>query len=831
MYFDGRSALKHLFALALFVGMSGIAFSQVVLEGKVRDSKSDKPLEFVTVGVVNADKPIGTTTDRNGNFRLSVSPCDSVRLRFSYTGYEHCTIALCYKDLNSPYKIDVKLVESATTLKEVQVTDEKSRSTTFTHIDIQKIENNVGPNDGVESLIKTLPDVSSNNELSSQYSVRGGSFDENLVYVNGVEVFRPMLVRSGQQEGMSIINPDLVEGINFSPGGFDASFGDKMSSVLDIVYGRASEFRGKISGSLLGVTGFVEGAVKDKFTYSVGVRRHSNRYLFSSLDTKGSYSTAYTDAQGVFSYKINDKLDVALLALWTNNRYGLIPESQITTFGSFMKSLELDIYFDGSEVDKYSTLLGAVTLDWHPNDDFGLKMIASAQTNTEQEHYDIQSQFWLYERGMGADATIDKFDRGIGTFLEHARNELKTDVFNLELKGTHYLRLGNLNWGVKTQYERIGDHLKEWKWVDSAGYAMPTTHEILGDENNVPYNPILQFYANAENQIETFRAMAYAQREWNFTTRKNAEIRLLAGLRAQWAQSTLLNSLRRQTDASANQQLLLSPRLLASCHPQWKKDVLFRFAAGVYQQAPFYREMRRTDGTLNLDVKQQKSYQVMQSADWNFKVGGKPFKLTADLYYKYLTDLVPYTIDNLRIRYDADKTATGYVAGMSVRLNGEFVEGLESWASFSLMHTQEDIDGDGLGWIARPTDQRISFKLFFQDYVPQIPWWRMSLSFIVGSGTPVTFPYQKDRSQEFRLPTYFRVDWGNMVQLSRFEKIKHSALLRHVNDILVGFEVFNLFDHHNVVSFIWVADYENTYYPVPNYLTARQFNLKLTVEF
>ena len=821
-----RIALKRFFALVLLLGMSGGLFAQVVLEGKVRDGKNNKSLEFVNVGVVGAAKPIGTTTDRNGNYRFSVPPCDSVRVRFSFTGYEPFTVVLCYKDLKSPHRLNVELHEAATTLEEVKVTDEKSRTSSFTHIDIQKIENNVGPNDGVESLIKTLPDVSSNNELSSQYSVRGGSFDENLVYVNGVEVFRPMLVRSGQQEGMSIINPDLVEAINFSPGGFDASFGDKMSSVLDILYGRASEFRGGVSASLLGISGFVKGSVKDRFSYSVGLRRHSNRYIFSSLDTKGSYSTAYTDAQGIFSYKVNDKLDVSLLTLWTNNRYGLIPESQITTFGSFMKSLELDVYFDGGETDKYATLLGAVTFDWHPSEDFGLKLITSAQTNSEREFYDIQSQFWLYERGMGSDATVDKFDRGIGTFLEHARNTLKTDIFNLELKGVNYLRLGNLNWGVKAQYERIADHLKEWKWVDSAGYAMPTTFESWGVAENLPSNPILQFCANAENQIGTFRTMAFVQREWNFTTHKNADIRLLGGLRAQYAQTERLDA-----GNESNQLFLFSPRVLASYHPNWKRDILFRFAAGVYQQAPFYREMRRNDGSLNLNVKSQQSYQVMQSADWNFKMWDQPFKFTADLYYKYLQDIVPYTIDNLRMRYDADKTAVGYVAGLSLRLNGEFVKGLESWASLSIMQTQEDIEGDGLGWIARPTDQRISFKLFFQDYVPQIPWWRMSLSFIVGSGTPVTFPYQRDRSQDYRLPTYFRVDWGNMVQLSRFEKIKHSALMRHIDDILVGVEIFNLFDHRNVVSFIWVADYENIYYPVPNYLTARQFNVKVTVEF
>ena len=805
--------------------------AQVSVHGVVRNGEDRKALEFVNVGVMNASKSLGTTTDAKGRYKIVIPLTDSVVLRFSFTGFEPQTVVLYREQMSrhSELLYDVYLNPSATTLQEVKVTDDKSRATSFTNIDIQRIENTVGPNESVESIIKTLPDVGSNNELSSQYSVRGGSFDENLVYINGVEIFRPMLVRSGQQEGMSIINPDMVDHILFSPGGFDVSYGDKMSSVLDITYRRPTEFGGRVSASLLGASGFVNGVVGERFTYAVGLRYHTNQYLFSSLDTKGSYTTSYYDAQGVFSYRISDHLDVSLLSVFTHNRYGLIPESQTTTFGSFMESLELDVYFDGLEDDSYTTITNALTFDWHPSSDFQLRWITSAQNSREQECYDIQSQFWLYELGLGADASVNKLDRGVGTFLEHARNYLQTGIYSTEIRATHYARMGNWNWGLKLQYEHIADQLREWKWVDSAGYAMPTTYDVPGDVTNQPSNPILQFFCRANNRVSTLRSSGYVQRELNFNTSHNSDVRLVAGLRGQYYSITSPEF--DATKSIHNAKFLLSPRVLVSCHPDWRNDLLFRLSAGVYQQAPFYREYRYADGSLNPEIRQQISYQVMQTVDWNFHIADKPFKLTADFYYKYLTNLIPYTIDNLRVRYDAENNAVGYVAGVSLRVNGDFVEGLESWASVSLMKTQEDIEGDGIGWISRPTDQRFSFKMFLQDYIPKIPWWRMSLSFLWGSGMPATFPYQKDRSSEFRLPSYFRVDWGNTLQLSRFEKLKHSRVFRVVDDILVGVEVFNLFDHHNVVSFLWVSDYENTYYPVPNYLTARQFNFKLTVLF
>lgn len=793
-----------------------VAAGQGVLSGRVTDAVSGGALEFVNVGIPGTS--IGDVTTNKGVYKIVIKSADSVTVRYSFTGYESKELRL---KVVGEVQRDVVLRPVAKRLDEVEISDDKTRQSSFTQIDVQKLEDAVGPSAGVESLLKTLPDVNSNNELSSRYSVRGGSFDENLVYINGVEVFRPMLIRSGQQEGMSIINPDLVDYILFSPGGFEASYGDKMSSVLDITYSRPVEFKGKVSASLLGGAASVQGRVGEKWTYAAALRHHRNSYLLRTLDTKGSYTTRYTDLQALVGYKVNERLDLGLLAIWTNNIYGLVPKSQTTAFNQ--RTMEIDIYFDGAEEDKYRTLLGALTLDWRPNDDWRLVGSLSAQDIAESERYDIQSQYWLYQVGLGENAgETERFDRGVGTFLEHARNRLYTGIYALDVKATRQVALGNWQFGAKAQYENINDRLREWRWVDSAGYALPTLMPVAGDTSNGPVNPILQQYANTNGGLQTMRAIAFAQREINMVTRSGADVKIVAGVRGGFY--------RAESGQDNNVAGTLSPRASVAYKPRWERDLLFRLATGVYQQAPFYREYRNLDGSLNLNLKPQTSYQVTTTADWNLRLWERPFKITADLYYKYITDLVPYTVDNLRISYHPDEQAVAYAAGISLRINGEFVEGLESWASISLMKTQEDIAGDQFGWLDRPTDQRFSVKVFVQDYIPMIPWWRMSLSAVYATGMPVTAPYGR-QEVALRLPYYLRVDWGNTVQLARFESLKHWKVFRYVDDIQVGIEVFNLFDKQNVVSYLWVTDYDNHPYRVPNYLTARQVNFKLTVLF
>ena len=798
----------------------GWAAGQGMVAGTVTDSLSGEPLPYASISIEGSSK--GTTTDAHGRYTLKIATADSVTLQYSFVGYRKKEVR---KAVRGKLTLDVALRPVAQQLEGVEIVIDTVRGTSFTQIDAGRLDDAVGPTGGVESLVKMLPDVQSNNELSSQYSVRGGSFDENLVYINGVEVFRPMLIHSAQQEGMSIINPDLVDHILFSPGGFDATYGDKLSSVLDITYSRPAEFRGKVSGSLLGAAASVQGMAGDRLSYAVGLRQHSNRYVFGSLDTKGSYSSSYTDLQALLGYKVNERLDLGMLAIWTRNVYGLVPDSATVTFGGFFLPLSLHVFFDGQEQDSYHTLLGALTANYRPNDHWRLNGSLAVQHVPESECYDVQSQYWLYELGMGENAgDTAMFDRGVGTFLEHARNRLTTDIVALDMRAARHAKNGQWTGGVKFQLEKISDHLREWKWVDSAGYALPATFLPFGDTTNGPTSPMLQQFASADNEMLTLRGAAFVQRDLNFVTSHGDEIRLTGGLRGQIYRFSI-------QDSESKTHHLLSPRLSASYKPHGKADLMFRLAAGIYQQAPFYREYRREDGSLCPNVGPQTSYQVTGTADWRLLLWQKPFTITADIYYKYITDLIPYTVDNLRLRYQPDLSAVGYATGIGIRINGELVEGLESWVSFSLMQTQEDIEGDGLGWLARPTDQRLSFKLFLQDNIPTIPWWRMSLSMVYATGTPVTIPMGRRTEEALRLPSYYRVDWGNTVQLKEFAFYKRSKIARWFDDIQVGVEVFNLFNNNNVISYLWVSDYENRYYPVPNYLTARQLNFKLTLLF
>ena len=844
--------LLGLLSVSLDVAAQGVG----TLKGTVRDA-SGNPLQYATVAAVSLNPVRGVNSDDKGRFTLQLPADSMMHINVRYTGLASFDTVLRL-EAGGVAELSIVLANRSTNLDKVTITDERSRQTSFTTIDVQRIENTVGPQSGVESLLKTLPDVSSNNEMSSQYSVRGGSFDENLVYINHVEIYRPLLVRNGQQEGTSIINPDMVDNILFSPGGFDATYGDRMASVLDITYGLPyamadtakrpffHDTRGHASASFLGASLSLKGLAGNRMAYSIGARRHSNRYIFRSLDTKGNYTTSYSDVQALLSYRASDKLSLQMFAIASSNVYGLVPESQTTTFGGWQEVMQFDVFYEGEERDSYTTALAALTADWHPNDDFRLRWTTSFLSNREAETYDILSQYMLYELNMGSldeNGEAERFDRGIGSFHEHARNYLTTNVFATEIQGTHYAVLGNWNWGVKVQHDRVRDRMREWKWIDSAGYALPTVIPQPGNDSSQPQSPILQLFCRANHTVTTSRLSAFVQRNVDLYNDRGDFFQLVAGVRLNWYDinfendNSVGNVSNYQSVADFdvtsphNRRFFVSPRLSLNYKPKWERDILFRLASGIYSQAPFYREYRFDDGTLNHDIRTQKSYQVMGTMDWNFRIDRRPFKFTTDIYYKYITDLIPYRIDNLRVRYDADNNAVGYAAGLSLRLSGEVVEGLESWASLSLMRAQQDILGDDYGWVSRPTDQHVSFKIFFQDYVPTIPFWRMSLNFLVGSGLPYTRPRQTDLSQQRYYPAYLRVDWGNTIQLSRFEKIKESRLMRYVDDILLTVEVFNLFDYKNVVAYTWVADYANQYYHVPNYLTARQLNFKITVEF
>lgn len=836
-----KQIIRYIILVALLL-VEVTAMAQSTLRGIVEDAEGNA-VEYAGVTTIDYQPQSAVLTDKRGRYSLTLPSDTLLTIRFTFVGTEPVEVKLrLFKGETRVHNIVLR--SSVQTLKGVVIVNERQRMTSFTHIERQRLEQVVGPNAGIENLLKTLPDVNSNNEMSSQYSVRGGSFDENLVYINDVEIVRPQLIRSGQQEGMSIINPDLIDRIQFAPGGFEAAYGDKMSSVLDLIYSRPIEFRAKLSASLLGATASVQGLAgrRQRLAYSVGLRQHSNSYIFSSLETQGAYTSNYTDAQMVLNYRVDTNVDLSFLGIASRNVYGLIPESQTTMFGGFYNPMRYEAYFDGQEQDRYTTALGAVTLDWHPSDLFNLKWITSAQHNREREIYDVQTQYWIYQVNIGStDSLNSEFERGVGTSLEHARNYLSTTVLSSELKGYNYARMGSWLYGFRVQRDQFDDRMREWKWIDSAGFAQPYQDVVPGDSTNMPTNPILQNFLNANNVLATNRLMGYVQRSINFTTNDVDDLSLLVGVRGQiysvWVDSTTFSNASATSYRSVSNgyrmplQWMVSPRMSFSYRPNGKQDIVYRLAAGVYNQPPLYREYRRDNGTLNLDVTTQHSYQVQGTTDWNFRWLDRPFRLTADLYYKYITDLIPYRIDNLRVRYDANNEAVAYATGLSLRLAGDFVPGLESWASLSLLKTQEDILGDTLSWLSRPTDQRFSAKIFFQDYVPSIPFWRMSLNFIYATGLPVTHPAQLDRDINYRLPPYFRVDWGNTIELSNIEKLRHWRLFRYLDDVMLGVEVFNLFNYRNVVSYIWVTDYSNRYNRVANYLTARQINVKLTIRF
>ncbi len=813
------------------------ANGSVSLAGVVTDCRTGETLygaHVIVDSVQQSHRGIyrGTTADAKGHFVLHDLPRHrAFRLRVSIAGYDSFDTILSLPVSRDGFDICLH----STVLDEVSVTADRRDRSTFTTVEKIATQHLTGSTGGIEALLKTLPDVNSNNEMSSQFSVRGGSFDENLVYINDVEIYRPQLIRSGQQEGMSIINPDMVSHIDFSPGGFDATYGDRMASVLDISYhhptpGDSIRFSGNASVSLLGAT-FSARGVLGRFDYVLGVRQHSNRYIFGSMDTKGDYQTQYTDLQALLGCNLGSRWRIEALALLSRNIYGLIPATQTTTFGSFMESMELNIYFDGQERDRYLTAVGAVTLLYRPNDDWSLRWTTGYQRISEQEIYDIQSQYWLYEVNAGTVDTGDnKVDRGVGTYLEHARNYMYTSIYSTELKGSRYAALGDWRFGIKLQREEVDDRVREWKWVDSAGYTLPFAPDRPGSADNEPQPPLLQRFCVSQHQIATNRLSAYIYKDFNFLTASDDRLTLVLSARSQ-LYGLYADTLREGALMHVATHGFVSPRVSFGYRPHQNRNMLFRLAAGLYSQAPFYREYRYDDGSLNLAVKPQHSYQAVGTMVYDFEAWQRPFQLTADIYYKYITNLVPYRIDNLRVRYDANNDAVAYAAGASLRVNGEFVKGVQSWASFSYLKTQEDLLGDTLGWLDRPTDQRLSFKLFFQDYVPGFPYWQMSLSFIAATGLPTNSPNPANRAVIFRLSPYFRVDWGNTIRLGAIEKLKQSRLFTHIDDIWLTVDVFNLFDKDNEVSYIWVADYENTYYPVPNKLTGRQISAKITVQF
>ena len=828
----------------------GYAQDKATVQGKLTDPEG-KPAEAVAVSVMGL--PGGVSTDQDGKYELQVPAGEEITLVFSHISFESYQVLLNLKK-GQVLKLDQKLNLSSTILGNVTIEDKQTRTTTLIRLDPMLIDILPSASGGIEAMIKTMPGVVSNNELSSQYSVRGGNFDENLVYVNDVQIYRPFLVRSGQQEGLSFINSDMVSSILFSAGGFDAKYGDKLSSVLDIKYRIPKEFAGSASGSLLGGALHLEGTSEGyRLSYQIGIRRKSTRYLLNSLNTEGDYRPSFTDFQAHLTYDLTPKTEISFIGNYARNNYLFVPLTATTKFGTVNEALQLTIYFDGQELDAYETFQGAFTTTVQPSDKLKLKFIASGFRSLESETFDIQGQYFLdeLEKDIGKDEFGEaKLNRGVGTFLSHARNNLDATVLSFAQRGYLTREKSFFQWGIKVQHEEIGDRLSEWNMIDSAGFALPKTSDSIGyvvpsmqPSRSLEILDVLK----TKISVSSFRFMGFVQNDWDWRSGDSVDYTLNAGVRFNYW--------------DLNNQLLGSPRVSFSLDPNWEKDVIFRAAVGVYHQPPFYRELRDLNGVIHTDVKAQQSTHFVVGSDYLFKAWKRPFKLVTEIYYKDLKNLIPYEVDNVRIRYYAENNAKGYAAGFDLKVNGEFVKGVDSWISLSIMQTKEDIiddfyyerfnqEGEKIikgftadqvvtdsirhepGFIPRPTDQRVTFNMFFQDYLPKNPNFKMHLNMVYGTGIPFGPPSFERFRDTLRIPDYRRVDIGFSAQLiSPTSELKEKNPLRHLKSMWVSLEVFNLLGINNTISYLWIKDVTNRQYAVPNHLTFRLINLKLVTKF
>ncbi len=801
-----------LFLFILFL-LSSSLYSQQTgrIAGIVTDARN-KPLEHV---LVSQEKTRNTTTTNNkGEYFLTVNTSDSVKILFTLIGYKkHLYIIPKFTE---GMVINVTLQDDDKELKAVTIEGERPITTVIERVDYLATRRAANPWSSIESLLATMGGVSSTNELSSQYTVRGGNFDENIVYVNGIEIYRPLLVRSAQQEGLSFINPNMVQSVGFSAGGYSAEYGDKMSSVLDITYKKPKSFEGAVSASLLGGDIYV-GSSSGRFTQVSGIRYKTIRSLISKTDTKAEYDPSFLDFQTYMTYALSSKWEASLLGNYSHNTYKFTPTTRETKFGTLMTPRTFMVYFDGWEKDRFLTYQAALTMKGKINDKLNIGFSASTFGSDEQERYDIGGSYELKETDITGENNPNMQPiLGIGNYHEHARNKLESRVYTFSHFGNLKLDKHLLKWSVSFQKEHIEDKIKEWEMRDSAGYSLPSTGTDVNLYSNLKSN----------NKINPSRFSGYVQDTYTFDTDKGMFI-LNAGVRASYW--------------TFNEELIVSPRGALAFVPKGAPNLSVRVAGGVYYQAPFYKEFQRivnVDGNnvveLNKDIKSQKSYHIVLGADYYFgadtETNTPPFKLSGELYYKKLSDLIPYTVNNVKIRYTGENTSSGYSMGADFKLYGEFIPGADSWISFGLMKTQQDINGVK---VPLPTDQRFNFAMFYQDYFPGYERLRMSLRGLWSGGLPISAPHKGYESGYFRTPSYKRIDIGFswLVLGEDFDIRNRNSFCKAFKNIWLGFDVFNLFDINNTNTYYWVSDIYNQQYAVPNYLTGRQFNVKLIAEF
>ena len=778
-----------------------VAMAQkVTFKGLVTDQEQ-QPLAIANISIEGT--AVGTVADLNGRYVLTCDSKDSVVVVYSMLGYQ--TRKRTFKNPQDTIVVNVMLPSADFALQQVEVVDRERQMGGIQRIEVPervRLQPSASGN-GIEDIIRSQAGVSSHNELSSQYNVRGGNFDENSVYVNGIEIYRPLLIRAGQQEGLSFLNPDMVGAISFSTGGFEAKYGDKMSSVLDITYRKPREFESIVSASLLGASLYV-GWGNERFSVSNSVRYKSNSYLLGTLDTKGEYEPNFVDYQLFADWRITDKLSLGFIGNISYNNYRFTPSDRTTSFGTLEDVKQFKVYFDGWENDLFRTLFGAVSLNYIPDEYNVITLQTSAFHTDEEETYDIIGEYWLDE--INTDQTM-----GVGGYMEHARNYLDADVQTVALSGKHFLGRHDVRWGVEWKGESFRDNQREWELRDSLGDNVPNSPAGL--------RPVYSLLSRTS--LSSNRFSVYLQDTYKFSSTLGV-VSLNAGLRLSYG--------------DWNGEVLVSPRVSVGLIPEFNKDITFRFATGIYYQPPFYKEMRDTttvDGitsvVLNKDIKSQRSIHFVLGCDYHFSMLGRPFKFTAEAYYKKLDNLIPYNIDNVRIVYYGENCATGYATGLDMKLFGEFVPGTDSWLTFSVMDTREKInDGD---WIPRPTNSRFSASLYFTDFFPGTDRWKMSLQGTYADGLPFGPPHTGREKHLFNAPAYKRVDIGMSYRLLNNEDgVYRTGIGRYLRNVWLGIDAFNLLDINNVNSYYWVRDINDNNYAVPNYLTGRQINFRVLVE-
>lgn len=808
-----RKRMSHIkryiyFFVLIFSHVAIIA--QTRIHGKIVDS-SDDALEFATVRI--AGTALGTTSGLDGSYAITVPQRDTINVIFTCIGYKEVQRQLI--DPAEDVTLNIKMMQTTHELHELEVTDFRKQTDQMQKIDVGNSRLSPDVSGGsIEAILTTLAGVNSSNELSSQYSVRGGTYDENSVYINGIEIYRPQLISSGQQEGLSIINPDMVGSVNFSTGGFAAEYGDKMSSVLDISYREPQSLEGSLSLSLMGGS-LTFGQSSGRFSQLHGLRYKRNSSLLSSMETKGEYDPNFLDYQTNITYRLTDRIKASFLGNISVNNYNFTPTSRTTNFGTSQDAKQFKVFFDGQEKDRFETYFGAVNLNYRHSKSSDFSLLASGYLTNELVAYDISGEYWLDQAGTtgGNSGNAIGGELGVGRYQEHARNRLKMSVFSIGLKGNTSVKYHNLTYGIDFKHESIYDRSREWELRDSAGFTLPSNGESI----QMIYN------LTSRQDMSSNRFALYLQDTYKINT--------TAGYLS-------VNGGIRMSYWDFNKEFLVSPRASIAFVPERNNNWTFRFATGLYYQSPFYKEYRQpvNDGNgnmvikLNHDIKSQQSINFIFGGDYIFRAFGRPFKLSAEAYYKKLNNLIPYEIDNLKIVYSGINETEGYTAGLDMKLFGQFVPGTDSWVSFSLMKTNERLNGVN---VPRPTDQRYSFALFFTDYFPKFPKLKFSLRGIFSDGLPTTAPHTTRDQGYFRAPAYKRVDIGlSYALLSPLgENDTPSGLHKYFKSVWLGVDVFNLLDISNVSSYYWVTDVNEIQYAVPNYLTMRQFNVRLTIDF